>query len=382
MLEKESMMILAQIDLPSKALDYFVIASVLLAIIGTLFLAYDLLGRENGPLRWFTLVITCGLVSAVLLGTIFTIMFKILKNAINLNFILQFLVLGALMGFFTVILVELPLSKTRPPIFSRTGIFIGLALGLLFVLVVKILGGPLEAALTIGVPCAIIVIVWQRITWEPSQAISNPRGVWQFVAWEEPSPSKPNPVGSWKFVDWEPPHPKPHLFSRKRFLFGLVFGFLCWFSVSLIVSKDIPVALLESVPFALVSGVISSTWRFINWEPPHPKPHPFSRKGLWNGFVAGFVIWFVLLVEMNDLLQRYSGPGAGFEAMLTLSVFILFAGALALAAAVAGSIAQYTLWRANSLPHRILGAFGLVLLLLALVLQGVQPMIDITNGVK
>ena len=382
MLEKETMMILAQIDLPSKALAYFVIASVLLAIIGTLFLAYDLLGRENGPLRWFTLVITCGLVSAVLLGTIFTIIFKILKNAINLNFILQFLVLGALMGFFTVILVELPLSKTRPTIFSRTGTLIGLALGLLFVLVVKILGGPLEAALAIGVPCAIIVSVWQRITWEPSQAVSNPRGVWQFVAWEEPSPSKPNPMGSWKFVDWEPPHPKPHLFSRKRFLFGLLFGFLCWFSVSLIVSKDILAALLESVPFALVSGAISSTWRFINWEPPHHKPHLFSRKGFWNGFVAGFVIWFILLVEMNDLLQRYSEPGAGFEAMLTLSVFILVAGALALATAVAGSIAQYTLWRANKLPHRILGAFGLVLLLLAFVLQGVQPMIDITNGVK
>ena len=313
------MLILGQIALPQTTIDIFVIASVLLAIIGTLFLAYDLLGRENGPLRWFTLVITCGLVSAVLLGTISTIIFKILKNAINLNFILQFLVLGALMGFFTVILIELPPSKTRPPIFSRIGTFIGLALGLLFVLVVKILGGPLEAALAIGVPCTIIVSVWQRITWEPSQAVSNPRGVWQFVAWEELSLSNPNPMGSWKFVDWEPPHPKPHL---------------------------------------------------------------FSRKGFWNGFVAGFVIWFVLLVEMNDLLQRYSGPGAGFEAMLTLSVFILFAGALALATAVAGSIAQYTLWRANSLPHRILGAFGLVLLLLALVLQGVQPMIDITNGAK
>src|SRR5881275_3231052 len=130
--EKELMLILAQIPLPQSVIDIFVIASVLLAIIGTLFLAYDLLGRENGPLRWFTLVITCGLVSAVLLGTISTIIFKILKNAINLNFILQFLVLGALMGFFTVILIELPPSKTRPPIFSRIGTFIGLALGLLF----------------------------------------------------------------------------------------------------------------------------------------------------------------------------------------------------------------------------------------------------------
>jgi hypothetical protein len=382
MLEKETLMILAQIALPSNALDYFVIASVLLAIIGTLFLAYDLLGRENGPLRWLTLVITCGLVSAVLLGIISTILYKILKNAINLNFIWQFLVLGTLLGFFTVILVELPLSKTRPPIFSRSGTLIGLALGLMFALVTKILGGPLEVTLAIGVPCAVIVSIWQRITWEPSLTVSNPRGVWQFVAWEEASPSNPNPKGTWKFVYWEPPHLKPRFFSSKRFLLGLVFGFLCWFCISFIASKDITVALLESVPFALISGVIVSAWRYINWEPPHPKPHLFSRKGFWNGFVAGFVIWFILLVEMNDLLQRYSTSGSGFEAMLTLSIFILFAGALALATAVAGSIAQYTLWRANSLPHRILGAFGLILLLVALVLQGVQPVIDITNGVK
>jgi len=52
------MMILGQIALPQTTIDIFVIASVLLAIRGTLFLAYDLLGRENGPLRWFTLVIT------------------------------------------------------------------------------------------------------------------------------------------------------------------------------------------------------------------------------------------------------------------------------------------------------------------------------------
>ncbi len=376
-------MILAQIDLPQTTIDIFVIASVLLAIIGTLFLAYDLLGRENGPLRWFTLVITCGLVSALIFGIIFRIVLRILNSPINLDIILQFMVLGGLMGFYTVILVELPPSKTRPPIFSRTGILIGLALGLMFALVIKyILGGPSEAALAIGVPCAIIVSVWQRLTWEPSQAVANPRGVWQFVAWEEPSPSNPNPRGSWKFVYWEPPQPKPQLFSRKRFLLGLVFGFLCWFIITLIASKEITVALLESVPFALVSGGISSAWRYINWEPPHPRPQLFSRKGFWNGLVAGFVPWFILLVVENSLLQRYSGFRAGFEAMLTLSLFILVTGGLALATAVAGSIAQYTLWRANSLPHRLLGAFGLVLLLLALVLQGVQPVIDILNNAK
>jgi hypothetical protein len=59
------MVILAHIVLPPTERESFVIASVLLGIIGTLFLAYDLLGRENGPLRWFTLGLTCGLIRAL-----------------------------------------------------------------------------------------------------------------------------------------------------------------------------------------------------------------------------------------------------------------------------------------------------------------------------
>ncbi len=112
------MMILAQVALPQKEIDILVIASVLLAIIGTLFLAYDLLGRENGPLRWLTLVLTCGFVSALILGIIGMILTKLFKNSFDLIWMLRFLVLGGLMGFFTVILVELPPAKTRPPIFS------------------------------------------------------------------------------------------------------------------------------------------------------------------------------------------------------------------------------------------------------------------------
>jgi hypothetical protein len=376
-------MILAQVALPPTAIDILVIASVLLAIIGTLFLAYDLLGRENGPLRWFTLVLTCGLVSALILGIIATILHRVFNNTISLTITLQFVVLGGFMGFFTVILVELPPAKTRPPIISRKGSLIGVAFGLTFGFVIfYIMRGPYPAALALAVPCAVIISVWQRITWEPSQAVSNPRGVWQFVAWEEPSLSNPNPRGSWKFVDWEPPHPKPPVFSRKWFLPGLVIGFVCWFVFFFIASKDITAALLESVPLALVCGVISGTWRFIYWEPPHPKPHLFSRKGFWCGFVAGFVIWLIFAIWNANLLRPVSGPVAGFEAMLYLSLTLLLVGALALASAAAGSIAQYTLWRANNLPHRTLGAFGLVLILVAFGLQGVQPMIDILNQVK
>src|SRR5437667_93291 len=46
------MMVLAQIVLPPVALDSFTIASVLLAVVGTLYLAYDLLGRQHGRLQW------------------------------------------------------------------------------------------------------------------------------------------------------------------------------------------------------------------------------------------------------------------------------------------------------------------------------------------
>src|SRR5947209_12753674 len=124
------MVVLAQTVLPQTAFDSFIIMSVVLAIVGTLFLAYDLLGRENGPLRWFTLVIICGLVSASVLGLVATIIRKLLDNAFDLNFTLQALVIGGLMGFFTVILLELPHSSARPPILSRKGSLIGLALAL------------------------------------------------------------------------------------------------------------------------------------------------------------------------------------------------------------------------------------------------------------
>lgn len=375
------MIILAQLTFPPAAIDYFVIASVLFAIIGTLFLAYDLLGRENGPLRWLTLVISCGLVSAFIFATIVTLLQTLFNNSRDLSWTLRFLVLGGMMGFFTVILVELPALKAKPPIFSRKGSLIGAALGLTLALVIKyILGGPLDAALVIGIPCAVITSVWQRITWEPSQAVSNPRGVWQFVAWEEPSPSNPKPLGSWKFVDWEPPSHRPPIFARKRFLLGLALGFICWSVISFIVTKDISVAVLASVPLALVSGGISSSWRFINWEPPHRKPLLFSRKGFWTGFVAGYVPWFIFFVENNSVLQQGSGPVAGLEAMIALSVYLLITGAFALGTAAAGSIAQYILWRANRLPHRILGVFGLVLILFATSLQAVPAVIDLMGG--
>ena len=162
-------------------------------------------------------------------------------------------------------------------------------------------------------------------------------------------------------------------------LLGSLLGFAFFFSVN----RDVIASLLESVPLALTGGVIGGTWRFINWEPPHPTPHLFSRKGFWTGLVAGFIPWLAwgLALSYADL-PKYSGLLKGLEYMRFLFFVLFIVGISALANAAAGSIARFALWRANQLPHRSLGAFGLVLIVIAFALQAVQPAIDILNQIK
>jgi hypothetical protein len=381
--EKETLIILAQIDLPPLALHSLTLSGVLLATLGAIFLAYDLLGRENGPLRWFTLVITCGLLSALVFVPVVKLVDLLLfHEEVNLSFIVPYILAGGLMGFYTVILVELPLSDTRPPIVSWKGGLLGLALALLFWLV-GILAGPQYAipALILGLACATLTSLWQRLTWQPAQSASNSRGMGQVVAAEEPSAPAPSSTG--QFEAWKPAHPRPHVISRKGLALGLLLGFLMWFVILFTANKDISASLLESVPLALISGVICGTWRFINWEPPHPRPHLFSRKGFWTGLVAGFVPWLLFgLAQSYAGLAKFTGLTQGFEVMLNLCLSLFVVGLYALANAAAGSTAQYTLWRANQLPHRTLGVIGVVLLVVAFGLQGVQPVIDILNDIK
>src|SRR5438132_7598473 len=164
--EKETMMALAGIVLPPLVLESLTLSGVFLATIGALFLAYDLLGRENGPLRWFTLVMTCGLVSALIFVPV-AMLDELLFNpeGLDLSHLLPFILAGGLMGFYTVILVELPPSASRPPIFSWKGGLLGLALALLFWFV-GILAGPQDAlhALAMGLTCALFQYTWPRLT--------------------------------------------------------------------------------------------------------------------------------------------------------------------------------------------------------------------------
>jgi hypothetical protein len=382
------MIVLAQIVLSPLVINSFTLSGYFLGIAGTLFLAYDLLGRENGPLRWFTLVMTCGLVSALIFvpvsmgGSFLLNLEQVSHEQVNLADILPLTLAGGLMGFYTVILVELPPSAVKPPIFSWKGGLLGLALGLLFWFVGVLAGSQhVLPALILGLACTILTSLWQRLTWEPTQAVATAPGSGQVVTGEEPSASTPRSPSIEQFETWKPARPKPHVFSRKGWLLGLLLGFLIWFSFFFTTNKDVIASLFESVPLVLISGVICATWRYINWESPHPTPQLFSRKGFWTGLVAGFVPWllFSLALVYADL-PNATGARKGFEVMIQLSVALLVVGSYALANAAAGSMAQYTLWKANTLPHRTLGAIGLVLIIIAFGLQSVQPVIEILKS--
>jgi hypothetical protein len=382
-------MVLARIVLPPLALESFTLSGVLLATIGTLFLAYDLLGRENGPLRWFTLVLTGGLVSTLVFFPVALLDSFLLggfEGGFNvfLSIILPLILFGGLMGFYTVILVDFSPSDSRPPFFSWKGGLLGLALALLFWLV-GILAGPQYTipALSMGLACALLLSTWQRLSWDPAQAVDTPYAMEQGVAGEEPSASTPRPAYTGQLMAGKSAHGRPHVVSRKGGVRGLLLGYLLGCAFFFSVNHDVIASLLESVPLALTGGGLGGTWRFINWEPPHPKPRLFSRKGFWTGLVAGFVPWLCWGLALSSVeLPKYTGLLKGLEYMRFQFFVLLVEGIAALVNAVAGSIARYTLWRANQLPHRSLGAFGLVLIVVAFALQTVQPGIDILNQIK
>ncbi len=346
------MFVLAEIALPPVALDSFFIASVLFAIVGTLYLAYDLLGRQHGPLQWLTLIITCGLVSALVLGFVGSFVFLLTNQHFGLYFTLQALVIGALMGVFTVVLVDSPKSQAKPRIVSRKGSAIGLVLGLLFfftalfVLRSDVHKAPdVPAALAMGVTCAVCVNLWPYLTWNPSTA-------------------------------------RPSILSGKGFMIGLLLTFLLWSAFFFLASKDIVFSVLAGAPLAFACGGLIGLWRFIHWEAATPQLHVFSRQGFQVGFVIGFIPLLVFfMIGDYPFFAMVHGTGLldGLQYMMQILIIVGGIGAFALASAAAGSISRYILWKANMLPLRFLGAVGLVLILLGFCLQAVPPVIELIN---
>jgi len=341
------MVILAHIVLPQVALDSLTITSILIAVVGTLYLAYDLLGRQHGPLQWLTLLITGGLVSALVLGSVGTILYLLMERSFSLPFTLQSLVIGGLMGVFTVALVDLPKSQAKPPIVSGKGGVIGLALGLLFFFTVYfILRAGVLPALAMGVTSAALASLWPYLTWDPSPS-------------------------------------RPRVFSGKGFVIGWFLGFLLWLVLFFLLTKNIVLSVLASVPPALAFGGLLSLWRYIHWEASNPVPHVFSRKGFQVGFVIGYIPWLIFWLTQQNFSQlaqqQVIGLIVGLQAMGSMFILVILVGAFSLASAVAGSISQYMLWKANTLPLRLLGAIGLVLILLGFGLQAVPSVMDLIS---
>ena len=344
------MVVLAEIELPPIAFDTFIIVSVLFAVVGTLYLAYDLLGRQHGPLQWLTLIITCGLVSAFVLGSFGTILSLLLSHYFNLDITLQAMAVGGLMGVFTVVLVDFPKSQGKPRIVSPKGSAIGLAFGLLFFLTVlfvlrRDVRSALEVrtALSMGVTCAVLASLWPYLTWDSSPS-------------------------------------RPHVFSRKGFVIGALLGLLFGSVFFFFASKDVVTSLLASIPIAFVCGGLIGLWRFIHWETSTPQHHVFSRKGFLIGFVIGFIPWLMFeLIQQDFTGEPITGPLDCLMLIVTILIIVIIVGVLSLASAVAGSISRYILWRADTLPLRFLGAVGLVLILLGFCLQAVPPVIDLIN---
>jgi len=126
-----------------------------------------------------------------------------------------------------------------------------------------------------------------------------------------------------------------------------------------------------------------SLWWFIHWEASNPVRHVFSRKGFQVGFVIGYIPWLIFWLTQQNFSQlaqqQVIGLIVGLQAMGSMFILVILVGAFSLASAVAGSISQYMLWKANTLPLRLLGAIGLVLILLGFGLQAVPSVMDLIS---
>ena len=252
------------------------------------------------------------------------------------------------MGVFTVTLIDFPPAQARPTLMSWGGSGIGLGLGLLlFFVTYFLLSSSLMSSLVMGLTCATLASLWPFLIWNPSAS-------------------------------------KPQVFSRKGLGMGLLLGLLFWFVFFFMASRDVVVALIASVPFAVLCGVLISLWRFIHWEVSSPQPQVFSRKGWLVGFVIGYIPWLTYQLAGNyAAFLDVSGSVAGLQLLWEIVLNLVFiVGGFALGNAAAGSISRYMLWKADALPIRTLGVVGLVLLLIGTGLQALPPLIDLINHLQ
>lgn len=108
--------------------DNIAILATTLTVIGSMYLAYDLLGRQHGPLRWVSLFVTSGLVGAIILEPLAVVV----ATMEDIPGALQILLIGIVVGSFTGILFAIPEDPRHPKIFSGRASISGGVLGVFF----------------------------------------------------------------------------------------------------------------------------------------------------------------------------------------------------------------------------------------------------------
>src|SRR5437763_2718145 len=155
------MLALGELVLPPIALDSILITGVLMVIVGALYLAYDLLGRQHGPLQWLTLLITCGLVSTLVLAVVAPTINFFYMQRFDLAFTVQAMLIGGVMGVFTATLMDFLPAQAAPSLVSWRGSCIGLGLGLLlFFVAFFLLSSSLMSSLAMDLTCATLASLW------------------------------------------------------------------------------------------------------------------------------------------------------------------------------------------------------------------------------
>lgn len=109
--------------------DNIAVLATTLTVIGSMYLAYDLLGRQHGPLRWIAIFVTSGLIGAIILEPAALVFATLEQNVPNA---FRTLLLGILLGSFSGILFAIPENPRHPHIFSGKASMVGGLLGIVF----------------------------------------------------------------------------------------------------------------------------------------------------------------------------------------------------------------------------------------------------------
>lgn len=112
--------------------DNITVLATTLTVIGSLYLAYDLLGRQRGPLRWVSLFVTSGLIGAIVLEPVALSVAVASQGDGQIIHAFQILLIGILLGSFSGILFAIPENPRHPKIFSGKASIIGGLLGIAF----------------------------------------------------------------------------------------------------------------------------------------------------------------------------------------------------------------------------------------------------------